>query len=393
MLAKLMKYVGLGCLLVVIFAGMYIANNYTYLKRVYTSKSAEQIRNIDWYEPKATLRPADDVPPLATAPVTNLAVRFPDTFAYAEKTHSSALLVWHQGQLISEHYWAPYTQNSYTQTQSVHKSVLSMLVGIAIDEGGITSVDDPVEKYLGKWIDQPYGTITLSHLLTMSSGLGKPPAPFFLNSHFLRLLNDPDISAVARSLPQKIAPGTEFEYINNNPQLLVDVLEAATGKPYEQYMQEKLWSQVAHKPGYLWLDNPDGVPHGYCCLMALPRDLLRLGLLVLNKGKVANKQVVPAEWITKSTTPSKLNPNYGYLTWLGSPPSTQRIYAKGSPFSAYHSAPFVVDDVIFFDGFGGQRVYIVPSQSLVIVRVGQVTMDFDDALIPNSVINQLSANN
>ncbi|MBU2980012.1 serine hydrolase [Alteromonas sp. C1M14] len=389
MFAKIMKFIGLALAFIIVVIGIYVAFNFTYLKRTFTGLSSEQVRSIEWYEPKVEMSPATHFVPLNDID-DNIATTFPDAFNYAEKTHSSALLVWQKGKLIGEHYWQPYGPKNYTQTQSVHKSVLNLLVGIALDEGAISDIHDPVEKYIGRWIDQPYGTITIENLLTMSSGLGKEPAKFFLERHFLRLLNDPDITSVAHSLPQKEAPGQTFEYLNNNPQLLLEVLEAATGQPYETYMQDKLWSRVAQSPGYLWLDNEDGVPHGYCCMMAVPRDLLRLGILILQKGKVGDEQVVPAEWIAKSTTPSALNPNYGYLTWLGSPPTTKRIYSQSNPFTAYHSSPYVVDDIVYFDGFGGQRVYIIPSLELVIVRVGETTMDFDDALLPNHIITRLN---
>ncbi len=386
---KVLKIVTGIVLLILGICAIFVLLNFTYLKRTFTGQSSEQVRDISWYEPKFEMQASDAATPLRRANADQ-PDKFSDAIDYAESTNSSAFLIWHKGQLVSENYWQPYNSTSYTQTHSIHKSLLGMAVGIALEEGHIDSLDAPVSDYLGQWIDQPYGEITLKHLLNMSSGLGETSESFFLFSHFLRLLNDTDISGVAQSLPQKVAPGTEFEYINNNPQLMLDVLEVATGVPYEQYLEEKVWSKMAENPGYLWMDREGGTPHGYCCLMALPEDLLRIGLLILNKGRLNGEQIVPAHWIDKMLTPSALNPNYGYQVWLGNEHQPLRKYNPSSDFGVLHSEPYIADDVVFFDGFGGQRVYIVPSQELVIVRVGEMRMDFDDAILPNRVMESLN---
>ena len=394
MFKKALKSLGLVLLTVLIVITIFVAFNFTYLKRIVTSKDIEQVRVVDWYEPTVEMTFNQKAEKLDRIPNNNNAMneQYAEAIDYAEKINSSAFLVWQGGELIFDKYWAPYSRENYTQTHSIHKSLLSMLVGIAVKEGKITSLDDPASKYINDWVEQPLGQITVKNLLTMTSGLGeKKPPNFFLFSQFMRLLNDPDISAVARSLPQKIAPGTEFEYINTNPQLLVDVLESATGQAYETYLQDKIWSKMAANPGYLWMDRKNGTPHGYCCLISQPEDLLRIGLLVLNKGKINGEQVVPKQWIEEATSPSANNPNYGYLMWRGTPYSERRIYSASSPFKALHSEPYIADDVLFFDGFGGQRVYIIPSRDLIIVRVGETRMDFDDAILPNRIISALDA--
>ena len=388
---KFLKTFGWILLALVLVSAVIVAFNFTYLERSLAGSSVERVRDIGWFEPKEELAFSLDASSLVfgSRPAEVEGERFADAISYAESIESSTLLIWHQGQLVAEKYWSPYDSESYTQTQSVHKSLLGMLVGIALEEGAIQSLQDPVSNYLGDWVDQPLGSIRVEHLLNMSSGLGKEPASFFLFDHFLRLLNSTDISKVAQSLPQNISPGTEFEYINNNPQLLVDVLEAATGMPYEDYLQEKIWSKMAANPGYLWMDREGGTPHGYCCLMALPEDLLRIGLLVLNKGELNGEQIVPEDWINRMITPSELNPNYGYLVWLGTEHQPLRKYSKNSEFGVVHSEPFLADDVVYFDGFGGQRVYVIPSRELVIVRVGETRFDFDDAILPNRVMEAL----
>ena len=390
MVVKALKFVAVLIGLAVAAVAIYIALNFTYIKRTVTGSDVEQVREVDWYEPLAPLAFNEGAEPLDRSDEIHAqSTRFADAIAYAEEVNSSAFLVYQGGELVVEKYWAPYDRTSNTQTNSVHKSLLSLAVGIAIEAGDIGSVSDPVSDYLGSWIDLSLGDIRVEHLLNMSSGLGDEPAKFFLFSHFLKLLNSPDISQVAQSLPQKNPPGQEFEYINNNPQLLVDVLEAATGMAYEDYLDEKIWSKMAANPGYLWMDREGGAPHGYCCLIALPEDLLRLGLLVLNQGELNGEQIVPKAWIEQAVTPSELNPNYGYLMWLGSPHTAFRKYSASAEFGVAHSEPYLADDLIYFDGFGGQRVYIVPSRDLVVVRVGETRFDFDDALLPNKVMAAL----
>ncbi|MFT2092746.1 alpha/beta fold hydrolase [Paraglaciecola sp. 2405UD69-4] len=388
---KILKFVGLLFALLLAVIGLFIAFNYTYLERLYTGSSIEQVREVDWYEPTVELSPDTQTAELfiSEPQLARQEEQFAAAIDYAEKVNSSAFLVWQDGKLLAEKYWSPYNADNYTQTHSIHKSLLSMAVGIAVSEGDIESIHDPVSKYLGEWTSQSKGQISIENLLNMSSGLGKEPAKIFIFSHFLRLLNALDISEVAQSLPQKLAPGVEFEYINTNPQLLVDVLEVATGQSYEDYLSDKIWSKMAADPGYLWMDRENGTPHGYCCLIARPEDLLRIGLLVLNKGQANGQQVVPKEWIQQATQPSKLNPNYGYLIWRGTPYTPLRKYYAKSSFGVAHSEPYLADDVLFFDGFGGQRVYIVPSKKLVIVRVGETRFDFDDSILPNRVIEAL----
>jgi CubicO group peptidase (beta-lactamase class C family) len=122
---------------------------------------------------------------------------------------------------------------------------------------------------------------------------------------------------------------------------------------------------------------------------------MHVGLLLKNRGRVGEDQVVPESWIAEMTTPAATNPNYGYQIWLGSPPGKERRY-NDKTVKAYHSEPYVTDDIFFIDGFGGQRVYVVPSEDLIIVRTGRAVADmtvlennWDDALLPNTILRGL----
>jgi len=181
-------------------------------------------------------------------------------------------------------------------------------------------------------------------------------------------------------------PGTEFAYNGINPQNLGLLLQRATGQRYSSYLSENLWQYIAEEDSYVILDSEiNKMPRMFCCLDAIAKDWLRVGILILNKGILNEKRIVSESWIEQMTSSSKLNPNYGYLTWLGMEHQERRIYNIKSTATGFHSEPYIDKDVIYFDGFGGQRVYIIPSQELVIVRTGAIKMDWDDAKLPNII--------
>jgi CubicO group peptidase (beta-lactamase class C family) len=139
------------------------------------------------------------------------------------------------------------------------------------------------------------------------------------------------------------------------------------------------------------LDRPGGTPRAYSYFVARPRDWLRLGVMLAGRGRAGDRQILPASWIDAATTPSAKNPNYGYHLWLGAPKSGKRIYNSNTEIGALHSAPYLANDVLFFDGGGGHRVYVVPSRELVIVRIGRTNRpDWDDSILPNLILQGIS---
>ena len=306
--------------------------------------------------------------------------------AYAARMHSVALLVWHRGALRHEKYWPGFGPDTRTNPNSGHKTVLGLLVGLAIADGYVKSVDEPASNWITEWRNDARKSITVKDLLQMSSGL---EIPKFGRWTATRITLGSDLPASVLGLQTDTPPGSEFQYSNANAQLLTLLVERATGKRYAQYLSERLWSRLGTGPAAVWLDREAGMPRGFCCLFASARDWVRVGLLFLDGGRVAGEQVVPEQWIRDMTTPAKTNPNYGYQVWLGSPPGRERIYNKFSPAKAFHSEPFAAADMIYVDGFGGQRVYVVPSLDLVIVRTGEAKTDWDDAIVPNAIIRAI----
>lgn len=300
----------------------------------------------------------------------------------AAETEAYSLLVWQGGALQLEHYWPGHDAKSFTSTQSMHKSVLAILVGIAIDQGLIKSVDDPAANYIKEWAGDERRHITIRQMLQQSSGIDFPAFPAVID---MTIGDKLEQITFAQGV---LAPaGSQFDYTNINPEVLGILLERVAGMSYAEYLSQQLWRHVSDDDATVLLDTETTrTPRTFCCLDTTARAWLRIGLLHLNHGRVGDLQLVSEQWMRDIITPSARNPNYGYLTWLGTSYQKERRYNRKSAAAAFHSEPFAAPDVIYFDGFGGQRVYIVPSKQLVIVSTGPLRQDWDDALLPNIII-------
>ncbi|HPF27785.1 MAG: serine hydrolase [Steroidobacteraceae bacterium] len=378
-------------LLLVVLIGFYAADP-AVIRRLVTGPAMGVVDQTSRNQPQEAVpglaAPIPSAPQMTIEPAAIAAAE-----AYANETQSVALLIWHRGALRYEKYWPGYDQDTRTDPFSAHKSVMGLLVGAAIADGVIKSVDEPAANYLPEWRNDARKDITIQDLLQMSSGLD---IVSFGSWKGLRLTLGSDLTEVALSVPAERPPGSEFQYLNLNSQLLGIILQRATGKRYAQYLSERLWSRIGAPTAYLWLDRDGGMPRTFCCLYTTARGWLQVGLLIKNRGRFEDDQVVPAQWIADMTTPAATNANYGYQIWLGSPSGQERRY-NDKTVKAYHSEPFEAEDVIFIDGFGGQRVYVVPSQDLVIVRTGRVVADlntfennWDDARIPNAILRGIA---
>ena len=309
--------------------------------------------------------------------------------AYGAETGSDALIVWRGNGIQLEHYYEGVDENTITSTQSMHKSVVALLVGIAIAEGHIASVDDPASRYLPEWADDKRAAITLRHLLWQSSGIDFPTFAFGSLGPMMGLLVGQDMRPITLARQAVEPPATTFDYNSINPLILGLVIENATGRPYAQYFSEALWKPLGAGDAWVQLDKEGGMARSYCCLDVTARGWLRLGLLHLHNGVANGRRILPDEWMAEIRKPAPTNPNYGFLTWLGNEHVEQRSYNSKASLRTYHSEPFAADDVAYFDGFGGQRVYIIPSADMVIVRTGSIAGDWDDARLPNLLLTGL----
>ena len=304
---------------------------------------------------------------------------------------SYSLLIWKDNALLLEEYFAPYGEELRPDSASMHKSVAALLVGVAIGEGAIGSADDRVGDYIPEWENDRRGDMKIRHLLEMNTGLRPLSTEGGATSASFRFFTEGDQArATTLSMQPQFPPGEKFHYLNVATQALCIILENATEIPYAEYLSTRLWRPMGAKEAFVWLNEPDGFPRVYTALLARPRSWLRIGLLIKDFGRLQGRQIVPETYVRAMTSPSPTNPNYGWQVWLGNEFDPQRHYnhlEKG--FGVAASEPFAIQDLIYLDGFGGQRVYISRSENLIIVRTGNQQLAWDDARLPNSVLKAL----
>jgi CubicO group peptidase (beta-lactamase class C family) len=272
---------------------------------------------------------------------------------YLEDSKTVAFLVIQNDTIKYENYFNKYNQSSVSSSFSMAKSILSILIGIAIDDGLIKSVNEPITNYIPELKKNGFDKVTIEHLLQMTSGLDFDESyisPFSEASSYYYGTN---IRNAISKLKLKNEPGQEFEYTSGSPQILGLILERViNGKTVTQYLEEKLWIPLGMEYEASWsLDRKkNGLEKTFCCINARARDFAKIGRLYLNKGHWDNKQIVSEAWVKKSTKIESLNgsaPYYQYQWWI---PNKSSFMAEGHL---------------------GQFIYANPSKKLIIVRLGE----------------------
>jgi CubicO group peptidase (beta-lactamase class C family) len=270
---------------------------------------------------------------------------------------TKAFLIFQGDTLVYEKYFDEHTQNQVSNSFSAAKSVIGMLIGIAIEEGKIRSVDDLAGKYIPEFNKNGREKITIRHLLTMSAGFdwvesGANPLSEAAEGYY-----GSDLYGLVTRLRVIDEPGVNFNYQSGNSQILGFIIEKATGKSINQYTEEKLWVPLGARNNAYWsLDKEGGDEKAFCCMYATARDYALLGQLLLNNGFYNGKQVVPKWYIDKMLeTPSMKtkenvpNMRYGWHTWV--------YKNKGNP-------------IYYCRGLMGQYMIAIPNKNRVIVRLG-----------------------
>jgi len=296
------------------------------------------------------------------------------TVNYSHKNHTYSLdeyfkrnavlgfLVLKDNQIIYEKYFHGSDQNSRFISNSVGKSITSTLFGIALEEGKINSIDDPVIKYFPELKDSAFNRVTLKQALAMATGVIASEDAFDPNST-VHLMDEsvlhgvPSFTKVLETLKAnpKDTPGTTFNYTSLNTQVLGQVIENATGTPLNQYLEEKIWSKVGmQSDAFLYRAEAQPDQCAFGCFNATVRDYGRFGLMMMNGGTLGGIKIVSSTWVNEATTPVKFaNPlqdsehlGYGYQWWI---PSDGSHAYKGM-------------------GIFGQILYIDPEKHIVIVQ-------------------------
>ncbi len=271
-----------------------------------------------------------------------------------------AFLVIKDTAIIHESYYEGYNQNSYSNAFSMTKSIISLLIGCAIDEGYIKNLDQPVADFIPEYKNGTNDKLTIRQVLTMSSGLNWDESysnPFSITT---KSYYGNNLKSLINNLRVVEKSGVQFKYLSGNTQLLAFVLEKATGKKVSDYASEKIWIPIGACNSALWsLDKNNGDEKAYCCFNSDARDFARIGQLILNKGNWRGKQLVSSKYIKETTSPA---------SWLKDETGKKQLDYYG-----YHwwLMTFRGQKVIYARGILGQYIFILPDKNIVIVRLGE----------------------
>ena len=237
-----------------------------------------------------------------------------------QSEHLLGLIVVKNGDVLMEHYAPDHAKDSRWVTFSVTKSVTSLLIGAAIQDGYIDSADDPIVKYLPRLAGSEYGKSRVQDILQMASGIAWNEDYEDPESDVARAaaLNGVALTDYLAQLPRMAPPGTRFNYNTAESNLLGEVLRSAIGMNAAPYLSQKIWQPMGMESDANWLLSlPEDRETGGCCISATLRDYARLGQLALADGVLPDgTRVLPEGWMAASTTPSQGYDGYGYKWWL-----------------------------------------------------------------------------
>ena len=281
----------------------------------------------------------------------------PKYSALIKEFETKAFLVLKDDTMIYENYWGGHTEETVSNSFSVAKTLVAILVGIAIEDGYINSLDDPVSLYLREFSEKGKREITIRHLLAMTSGLdweesGKNPFSDNAESYY-----GSDLRRLVLGQSMETTPGKSFNYQSGNSQLLGYIVEAATETDLSEYAESEVWQKIGAEHDAYWsLDKELGDEKAFCCMYATARDYAKLGKLLSNKGLSNNEQIIPSWYYDEMVSPQELltkdgisNYRYGLHIWTYLDPEGQVNYCRG---------------------INGQYVITIPSENLVIIRLG-----------------------
>lgn len=295
-----------------------------------------------------------------------------------KKYGTVAYVVIKNDSLYHEQYWDGYSDTSHSNSFSMAKSFVSILIGVAIEEGKIKSVDEPVSDFIPQFKTGMDSLLTIKDLLMMSSGINFNESYINPFAYPAEAYYGSDLMKVTLSYKVTTTPGKEFKYLSGNSTILGYIITKATGMSLSDYASEKLWQPMgAEHPAFWSTDHKGGMEKAYCCFNSNARDFARIGELYLNGGRWKDsvemirhqsqslitlspdtvttptavwhyQQIVPEDYVRASTSP-KLVPYYGYNWWI--------IKCEG------HTIPYC-------RGILGQYIFVIPDKHMVVVRLG-----------------------
>lgn len=287
-----------------------------------------------------------------------------DDAAYLDSLKTVSFLVIQNDSIIFEHYYEGWNDSITSNLYSATKSIVSLLVGAAIDEGKIKSIDDPVGNYLPEYNTGRKKDVTIRHLLTMSARLDWDEAYSSLFSATTHGYYGNDLYDFVTGLDITGTPGEQYTYRSGETQILAFVVEAATGETLSSYAERKLWQPMqAERDAYWLLDRKDGDEKAFCCFHTTARDAARFGKLMLNYGDWNGHRIISEKYMKEAMTPASYLKDqwgkdpldyYGFQFWI--------MHYKGM------TNPYM-------RGMLGQYVIAIPDKNAIVVRLGKKRSD------------------
>lgn len=287
-----------------------------------------------------------------------------DDAHYLDSLHTVSFLVFHHDSIVFESYRDGWNDTLTSNIYSATKTIVGLLAGIALDEGKIHSLDDPVSRYLPTYIQGMQADVTLRHLLTMSGGMAWDEAYASLFSVTTHGYYGNDLYDLVTGLKVIEKPGVQYSYRSGETQLLAFVIEAATGQTLSEYAEEKLWKPMqAERDAYWLLDKKDGDEKAFCCFHTTARDAARFARLLLHRGNWQGRQLVSEAYMDELMHPASYLKDqwgndsldyYGFQTWI----------------MDYHGmrCPYL-------RGMLGQYIIAIPDLDAIVVRLGRKRCD------------------
>ncbi len=302
---------------------------------------------------------------------------------YLMARQTGAFYVMHAGEIDVQMFDGVTHPGSLLAMRSLTKILPALLVGIAIDEGRIRSVEEPVSTWLGEWRGDPRGEIRLRQLLTMTSGLEASAIRPEPDNKGLLLAESSRVNEVALSF-RKVREADQVWLLNNvDTQLLGLIIERATGQRFADYLSKKIWRPMGLDTATLNLDGKTGDARSFCCMRARASDWLKIGYLLMHGGRWDGRQIVPAAWMRDLLEPVPVYPKAASHLLLGWNPGEPKPAAPVPPYRE----PFRVPGVFFMTGGFSISLWMIPSHDLVIFRWGNDPPDWDSSTVPNMVLD------
>jgi CubicO group peptidase (beta-lactamase class C family) len=339
---------------------------------LFPDKAVRTYSNTDRIFPTRTIKAGGKPSPLPASDNPLKALSFTsegktyDLPDYVALNRMVGLLILKDGKIVFEHYDFGFTPEARWMSMSVAKSLVSTLVGAAVKDGYIASINDPVTRYLPQLSGSAYEGVSVRDMLMMASGVKWNETYVDPRSDRRQLLelqiasNKPGaIFGIMKSLPKASDPGRNFNYNTGETVLVGEVVQAATKMHLADYLSRKIWIPVGmESDAAWWLDSPDGHEVGGSGVLAVLRDFARFGQFILEGAKVDGKAIVPDWWLADATSAKPLagvtgKNGYAYQWWTVKP--------EAGPAH---------DGVFMGRGIHGQYLYINPGNNLVVVGLG-----------------------